>query len=316
MTFELFFTKVVPSVFELGLYLSLGVLIGVLLEVTGCIKGLSRIARPILALGNFNAECAAAFVAAFGSTKTAHSMLASAYRGGAINRRELVLGAAANTLPTTLMHLKFFAPLMVSALGTVGLAYVIFVIALAVVVFLVAVIASRFLVAAPDFDAATLEPVEGHPKQARLSFWNMLWARWWRMSLRVLSVAIPVYTAITWIEVSGGFKWLAAAMPGSVESIFPVESMGIIVAQLSRTSAAVSATKGLLDAGTLSGTQAFFTLLAGYCLALPIKVLRRNLPSALSIFPDTTGFWIIGITQGVRMLIAVSMVGGYIAFAS
>lgn len=315
MTFELFFNKVVPSVFELGLYLSLGVLIGVLLEVTGCIKGLSRIARPILALGNFPAECAAAFVAAFGSTKTAHSMLAAAHRGGVINRRELVLGAAANTLPTTLMHLKFFAPLMVSALGTVGLAYVIFVIALAVAVFLVAVIASRFLVAAQDVDVASLEPVAGRAK-AKLGFWNMLWARWWRMSLRVLSVAIPVYTAITWIEASGGFQWLAAVLPGSVESIFPVESMGIIVAQLSRTSAAVSATKGLLDAGTLSGTQAFFTLLAGYCLALPIKVIRRNLPSALSIFPDTTGFWIIGITQGVRMLIAVSMVGGYIAFAS
>jgi hypothetical protein len=315
MTFELFFTKVVPSVFELGLYLSLGVLIGVLLEVTGCIKLLSRIERPVLSLGNFPAECAAAFVAAFGSTKTAHSMLAAAHRGAVINRRELVLGAAANTLPTTLMHLKFFAPLMVSALGTVGLLYVVFVIALAVAVFLFAVIASRFLVEVQEFDEASLEPVAGDKKK-RTGFWSMLWARWWRMSLRVLSVAIPVYTAITWIEVSGGFKWLAAAMPGSVESIFPVESMGIIVAQLSRTSAAVSATKGLLDAGTLSGTQAFFTLLAGYCLALPIKVLRRNLPSALSIFPDTTGFWIIGITQGVRMLIAVSMVGGYIAFAS
>ncbi|MGZ0655165.1 hypothetical protein ACWPKS_06115 [Coraliomargarita sp. W4R72] len=315
MTFELFFNKVMPSVFELGLYLSLGVLIGVLLEVTGCIKGLSRIARPILALGNFPAECAAAFVAAFGSTKTAHSMLASAYRGGEINRRELVLGAVANSLPTTLMHLKFFAPLMISALGQVGLAYVVFVITLAVAVFLFAVIASRFLVEVQEFDAASLEPVEGRKKK-ETGFWNMLWSRWWRMSLRVLSVAIPVYTAITWIEVSGGFQWMASALPSSVESIFPVESMGIIVAQLSRTSAAVSATKGLLDAGTLTSTQAFFTLLAGYCLALPIKVLRRNLPSALSIFPDTSGFWIIGITQGVRMLIAVSMVGGYIAFAS
>ncbi len=315
MTFELFLSKVVPAVFELGLYLSLGVLIGVLLEVTGCMRGLSRIARPILAMGHFPAECAAAFVAAFGSAKTAHSMLASAYRGAEINRRELVLGAVANSLPTTLMHLKFFAPLMISALGTVGLAYVSFVVALAVAVFLVAVIASRFVVEAQDFEFVNIEPKAGR-KQKETSFGKMLWSRWWRMSVRVLSVAIPVYTTITWIEVSGGFEWMASALPNSVASIFPVESMGIIVAQLSRTSAAVSATKGLLEAGTLTASQAFFTLLAGYCLALPIKVIRRNLPSALSIFPEATGFWIIGITQGVRLLITVSLVGGYITFAS
>lgn len=316
MTFDLLWTKVLPQVWDLTLTLSLGVFIGVLLEVSGCLKKLAKYAGPLLSLGRFSPESGAAFVASFGSTKAAHAMLASAYRGGKIQRRELVLSAVANSLPSTLLHLKFFAPLMISVLGAVGAAYVGFVIGAAVLVFLVAVVLSRLLVSptintvdAEDLKAVSVRPT---PKIAA----RMMWDRWWKMTLRVLLVAIPVYAAVDWIQAEGGFKWIASILPSWVDAIFPVQSMSIIVAQLSGTTAAVSTTKSLLESGALSGTQVFFTLLAGYCLALPVKVLRRSLPSAVSIFPDTTGFWIIGVSQGVRLLLAVSMVGTYMVIAS
>ncbi|CAA6679495.1 MULTISPECIES: hypothetical protein [unclassified Lentimonas] len=310
MSLDLFLNKVLPYVFTLSLYISLGVLIGVLLEITGAIKGLAKIARPILALGNFPAVCAAAFVTAFSSAKTAHSMLASAYRGQQINRRELILGAVANSLPVTLMHLKFFAPMMISVLGGVGAAYVGFIVGGAVLVFLAAVLLSRILVQPRNEEA--VDVAETKSEKIHKRFLKMLWQRWSHMTLRVLAVAIPVYTAVAWIKAEGGFKWLAGHLPASFEAVFPVESMTIIIAQLSGTTAAVSSAKSLLENGGITEVQLFFTLVAGYSLALPIKVLRRNLPSALSIFPESTGFWIIGATQGLRLALALSFVTTYI----
>jgi len=311
MTLDIFIQKVLPTLFELMLYISFGVVVGVLLEATGVLKTLSKVARPILSLGNFSSDSAAAFVAAFGSAKTAHILLASAYRAERISRRELVLSATANTFPTALMHLKFFAPLMISVLGNVGIAYVSFVIGIAFLVFIISIVLSRLLLS-PCQEA--LSDINEPKLKGLRAVGEVFWNRWWKMTVRIISVALPVYTFIIWFQVSGGFKWLQTHLPNSISSVLPVECLSIIIAQFSGTTAAVSVTKGFLESNTLTGIQVFFTLVTGYAFTLPLKVLRRNLPSALSIFPDTTGFYIIGLSQGIRFFTALCFVISYFIF--
>jgi len=314
MSPEIFLDSIIPQVLELLAYISLGILAGVLLEASGCFRAVERFARPILVWAKMPSDCVGAFATAFVSAKASHGMLVSARKAGRLTQPEMILGALASTLPTAVNRLKFFAPMMVSVLGLAGLGYVLFVVSVSVTVFIVAVLASRY-VWGRDLEQEAVEP--SREKRERPGFRGLLhtvWGRWRTIAPRVCLVALPVYLVVEWAGRAGVFKHAESLIPEAARPVFSPESLTIIVAQLSRTSAAVSSAKSLLDSGGISPTSLFFTLVAGYTLAIPIKIIRRSLPATISIYPARAGLWIVGCNHGIRFLCGLVLVSAFVLY--
>ena len=66
------------------------------------------------------------------------------------------------------------------------------------------------------------------------------------------------------------------------------------------SSATVAAKMG--HEGKVTTLQILIALMAANIITIPFSALRRNLPTAVGIFPKRDGFWIVGITQGLRFL--------------
>ena len=309
---EILLGHVLPGVAGLALYVTLGVVLGWLLEALGVAARLGRLARPVIRMAALPPICATAFMTTFVSPKAAGGMLAAAYTGGALSRRSLILGATANSFVSGLMHLRVAAPFLIALLGYAGLGYVGFIVGSGAVVLAATLFLGRVWREDPAVQEAAQAASGEQGDVEKRSSWRDAWQRWCRLLPRVLLVAIPVYTLVAYLNKAGAFSWLAARMPPRLASVLPPASMAVIVAQMSGASRAAPVAKEFLDTGELSMGAVFFTLVCGYALSLPVRVLRRNLPGALSLYPGRNGFWIVGLSQGIRFLLATGIVAAWI----
>ena len=305
---EAFAEHVIPGVLRLTLFMSLGILLGYVMEVFGIIRRLARLARPVISWANLPPVCAASFVTALASQKAAGAMLSAAYTNSEITRGTLVLGAVANTFPSALMHLRVAAPVLVATLGFAGGAYVVFTVANAAVVLGIVLVAGHFRHAAASGPLkSSAEPV---PREKSLPQygWQGAWQRWKRLLPRVLLLAVPVYTLAAVLTETGVFKAAARGLPRQLAEVLPPEAITVIVVQMGSTVQAAPVAKSFLDAGTLGPLTLFFVLVTGYVVSLPGRVLRRSLPATLSVFPGRNGFYVIALSQGARWLVALTVV--------
>ena len=90
---------------RLTFFISLGVLIGNLIESLNWTRALARLAAPLVRLGHLRNVSGVSFSMAFFSGVTANAMLAEAYDQRQINKKELILSNLFNSLPTYFLHL-------------------------------------------------------------------------------------------------------------------------------------------------------------------------------------------------------------------
>jgi hypothetical protein len=306
---EALIKDVAPGVAALAFFVTLGVALGWGLEALGLARRLSRLAAPIMRTAQLPPVCATAFVAAFASSRAAGGMLSAARANGEISRRSLILGAVAVSFPSALLHLRLSAPVLIATLGAAGIAYVAFTVLNALIVLTFVLIAGRLKpeparpVSAPG-RTETAEPAAALP----VPDWRTAWRRWRRLIPRVLLVAIPVYILVAYLEETGAFAALSKKMPPRLEASLPPASMAVIAMQMTSTTRAAPVARKFLDSGELSPAAVFFALVTGYVLSLPVRVLRRNLPGAVSLYPGRNGLWITLLSQGIRFAVASATV--------
>ncbi len=121
-------------------------------------------------------------------------------------------------------------------------------------------------------------------------------------------VSIPLYTIVAWMNAAGLFKLMSKILPPGLERMLPPESMAILASHTTGAMRAAPVAREFLESGELSAAAVCFTLIVGYGLTLPVRVLRRTLPSTLSLFPGKNGFTIIAITQLPRLALAVAAI--------
>ena len=113
-------------------FLSLGGIIAMVLAI--CVAAgvleyrcwLHRIAvlvRPLMRFSRLPEPCALAFVASFASGNVAALMLADSRKEGAIDRREMILGALCNSVPSAFMFTCYLALPVIGILGRAGVLY-------------------------------------------------------------------------------------------------------------------------------------------------------------------------------------------------
>ena len=280
-----------------------GVMAGTLLEATGVMKRVAYISGPMLKLGKLSPVCGTAFVTAFASPRAANSILASAYSEQSLSRRELISGALVNLFPGSLTHLRVLAFVLIPLLGVAGVAYVLFQIITGFICALTALIASSLLAGGSKQStfAGTKNSGEEEQKKSLRDALKEGWKRARKMLIRVICITVPIYVAVAVLEQYGVFSSLTEYLPQSMTHILPPAGITVVAAHLSSVINAAGVASELLGTGTLSSAQVFLTLVCGYVLSMPIRVMRHTIPAAVGIYPYREALLIVIAGQSLRL---------------
>lgn len=301
--------------FELTLFISVGVLIGQVVEVSGFVKMLAWLTMPITALGKLSHHAGPAFLMAFQSGAVANSMLVSQRDSGQICNRELYTSVYVVSALSLFAHLPTFVVPIGIAFGweaTIALFGVRFS-AIGIQIVLTLLI-SRFIFSRLQIgEQLKVSPqvtsvLEGRRKQG--GFWATVWKRSKKTLTRLIIYLIPTFALMATLEYYGGFKWLAAAVPQLFTFDFlPPQSLFIIPAQaLSLYNGAIAAAN-FIDSGAISTHQAVIVILFGSMVTAPVRTLRHALPTYVAVLGARPGLFMAVSAQVFRMLFLLLCTG-------
>ena len=292
---------------ELSLFISIGIFLGQILELSGCMRLLSVLTLPITAIGKIRREAGPAFLMALQSGAVANSMLVSQRDGGTLDNRELYTSIYVVSALSLFAHLPTFVVPIGVAFGweaTIALFAVRFVaIALQIIITL---LLSRLLIGRSSTTVSPSSPGGVSPvrklRERQGGFWITVWKRSKNTLRRLLVYLIPTFILMAGLEYYGFFKWLAQSLPALFTFRFlPPESLVIIPAQaLSLYNGAIAAAN-FIDAGQITIHQAVIVILFGSIVTAPVRTLRHAMPTYIAILGARPGLLMAVSAQIIRM---------------
>jgi hypothetical protein len=303
--FEPWIERVLWGIFRLLIVVSAGCFIGSVFEYRNWMSGASFLVRPLMKWGRLPSVSGGAFLTAIASNNAANSIIAGAYADGKITRKEMILSGIANSYPAKVSHsLRILFP-VAAALGLPALIYF----ALQFFCGFLRTFIIFWIGRSKDIERSSenLEIPEKKvipwPETFRKSF-----KRTGKLLLRVLLITAPMYLLVAWMYRSGFFNSWKEFMPETFSRFFPPELMTVVAARLGGLVSAAGIAFEMKHAGDLNSAQILIAFFAGNIITNPIRTLRRNLPSALGIFPKSDGLWIVLILQSFRLLFAIIVI--------
>ncbi len=293
--------------FELMVVISIGVLIGQILEVSGYVKMLSWVAMPITGLGKLSHHAGPAFLMAFQSGAVANSMLVSQRDSGQICNRELYTGVYVVSALSLFAHLPtFVVPIGVAfgweaTIALFGVRFSAIAIQIILTLLLSRLVFRRFGIGEGLRVSEQITEVRTS-RRKQGAFWQTVWKRSKMTLQRLLFYLVPTFAAMATLEYYGAFKWLAAAMPQLFTFDFlPPESLMVIPAQaLSLYNGAIAAAN-FIDAGAITTHQAVIIILFGSMVTAPVRTLRHALPTYVAVLGARPGMIMAVSAQVFRM---------------
>ncbi len=279
---------------ELAIIITIGILIGQVLEVAGWISVLSVLAWPLIRLGRLPKAAAPAFIMAFQSGAVANSMLVSYRDEGALNNRHLYTSVLVVSCISLFAHLPSFVVPLGFAFGwmATGALFGVRLAAIGLEVVLVLMVSSwlsqRWNENRDSFNIPGRTVVEGgrspaRPAFASRDFWKRVWQRSRRTIRRLLLYVVPTFLAMALLEHLKVFEGLAIWLPGVFKPAFlPPQAVAIIPAQAVNMYNGAIAAANFVDAGSLTIKQAVTVILLGSVITAPIRTLRHALPTYLA----------------------------------
>ena len=304
LNIQIVFSRLFVPVLRLMIFISIGLLIGQIIEAKGWTKTLAVIARPLFRFGNLGNHCSAAFTTAFFSGVAANAMLLDFFKEEKITRGQLFLSNFTNQLPAFFLHLPTTFFIVIPLTGLAGALY--FFITFIAVVFrtISFLMFGRFWLPRPKADNA--EEILPAPRKTEFNakeIWDRLKSR---LPGRICGIAVyvmPIYTLVFVLNRLGLFTWLREGLAGYVVTTFmPMESLSVIILSFAAEfTSGFAAAGALLDAGVLTVKQTVLALLIGNILAFPIRALRHQLPRYIGIFSPKMGTQLLLMGQGLRV---------------
>lgn len=317
MDLELYWSKLVWPIIRLGFFVSIGILIGNLIEAMNWTRYMARLATPLVRMGRLKDISGASFSMAFFSGVTANTMLAEAYSQNRLTRKELVLSNLFNSLPTYFLHLPTTFFLIVPFIQSAAVPYLGLTISSAVLRTFIVVILARTILPIKDKTCVVCEV----PENNNTSFREVLtgiWKRFKKRMLRVLSFTVPIYIFVFFLQQFGIFdlvqKWMASNL--TVLSWLPPQAVGIVALQLAAEfSAGLAAAGAMLDSGALMVRDVVLALIIGNILSSPMRALRHQFPYYAGIYTPRLAVGLIFYNQGLRAASLVIMALIYYGYA-
>ncbi len=308
MSFDILWSGLFWPLSRLLLFISLGLLVGNIVEGLRWTRAMGRVATPLIRAGRLKDISGASFALAFFSGVAANSMLSEAYEKGEINDRELIISNLFNSLPTYFLHMPTVFFIAAPFIGKVAFTYVGLTLIAAFIRTGAIVLWGRFSLPAEG----SCGDVSGRLKDQEVkSFREVLDKAFKRLKRRlpkVFYLTIPIYTVFFLLRHYGIFTAFETYLSEHLTFLawLDPQVFGIIAFSL-----AAEFTAGLAAAGSLLGSGAIdprgivLALIIGNLLSTPVRALRHQLPYYAGIFRGKMALKLIVYNQGLR---AVSLV--------
>ena len=290
---------------RLMLFIAIGLLVGQIIEVSGWIKPMAFLARPLFRFGHLGDHCSAAFTTAFFSGVSANAMLLDFFKEGHIARRQLFLSNFINQLPAFFLHLPTTFFIVIPLTGWAGGLYFLITFMAVVLRTVLFLFYGRLMLPSPAKDnGGGIQTMPASKKKASSDIWNRVKSRLPRRIASIVVYVVPIYTLVFVLNAMGLFKLLREALAGyAVTSFMPMESLSVIILSFAAEfTSGFAAAGALLEAGVLTVKQTVVALLIGNILAFPVRALRHQLPRYIGIFSPKTGTQILLMGQGFRVM--------------
>lgn len=288
---------------RLTLFISLGLLIGHLIEAMNWTKAVAVVVSPLMRLGRLSDISGASFSLAFFSGVSANSMLAEAHEQNRISRRELIMSNLFNSLPTYFLHLPSMFLILVPLIGAAAGIYLALTVGAALLRSVATLILSRLILPLPVDHCVTCRLDEQGP----VTFSDALRKaarRFKHRIVRILSITVPIYVLFFLLNRWGAFFAVERFVADNLAwlSWLPPQAVGVIVFQMvAEFSAGAAAAGALLSAGSLGRQEVVLALLIGNILSSPMRAVRHQFPYYAGIFKPALAAKLIFWNQGLRI---------------
>jgi hypothetical protein len=310
-------TRLLQPLVRLMLFITIGLLIGQIIESSGWTKTLAVLARPLFRFGRLGDHCGAAFTAAFFSGVTANAMLLNFFKDDRITRRQLYLSNFINQLPAFFLHLPTTFFIVIPLTGWAGGIYFL-------ITFLAVILRTVLFLVYGHFQLSPAANEEKFEKRGEFSkkekkfkdIWQRIKSRLPRRLAGIAVYVVPIYILVYILNVMGMFQLLRETLSDFVVTTFmPMESLSVIILSFAAEfTSGFAAAGALLEAGVLTIKQTVLALLIGNILAFPVRAIRHQLPRYIGIFSPKMGTQLLLLGQGFRItsLVIVGLLYYYI----
>jgi hypothetical protein len=302
---------------RLVFFISLGLMIGNLIESLNWTHGVARMASPLVRIAHLSDITGASFSMAFFSAVTANSMLSEAYEQEKITKQELIFANLFNSLPTYFLHLPTLFFLAVPLIKGVAFVYVGLTLFAAFLRTVCILFVGRIVLPAHKEHCVTCRLEDNRVSSLSQAFYKA-WLRFQKRIKRIVMITVPIYAAVFILNRFGMFALLEEWLARHVKLLawLHPESLGVVALQLTaEISAGLAAAGALLDNGSLEARQVVLALLVGNVLSSPMRAVRHQFPFYAGVFQPRLAAELIVYNQLFRTG-SIMLVGIFYYFMS
>lgn len=244
------------------------------------------------------------------SNAAANGMLVSSHAEGKITHSNLIAGGMVNSYLSFVSHSLRVAYPVIGAVGLPAICYFGWQMGFGFL-FIAGVLflhRRKSPAAAPEAAHPGEAPAAGRPSPEWRQSLRQTCLRVLALVFRMLCLTVPLMIGVEWLMKNGLFSWWEEHVPDWVNRIFPAELMSIVAAQMGGLVQAAGVAANLRSNGMITSAQILLAMLVASAIGNPIRALRRNLPSAMGIFPTRDALTIVIVMQLSRMIGAILLI--------
>ena len=244
------------------------------------------------------------------SNAAANGMLVSSHAEGKITHSNLIAGGMMNSYLSFGSHSLRVAYPVIGAVGLPAICYFGWQMGFGFL-FIAGVLflhRRKSPAAVPQAAASGEAPAAGRPSPEWRKSLRQTCLRVLALVFRMLCLTVPLMIGVEWLMKNGLFSWWEEHVPDWVNRIFPAELMSIVAAQMGGLVQAAGVAANLRSHGMVTSSQILLAMLVASAIGNPIRALRRNLPSAMGIFPARDALTIVLVMQLSRMIGAILLI--------
>lgn len=308
---------------RLFLFVGFGALLGSVMEGRRWHRFLASTMGRLTRAARLPAVVGVATPTALVSTAVADSMIVASHARGEISSSALVAGGMMNSYLAHVSHSMRVLYPVVAAIGLPGLLFFGLQFAGGALVVACVLVVNRLRAketeGTPGSSSSATVPADGPASSSTPSRPNIDEGPVlpWRTTLRngvtralsllfrLACVSVPMMLAMEWCIRAGYLDFWDRVVPAAVSRHFPEQLLAIMAAQMGGLIQSSAVSASLLSQGLITRTQILLAMLVSSAVGNPVRTLRRNLPTALALFPAHLACVIVFGMQFARLLVTV-----------